>query len=374
MKFSAIILAAGRGERMNLGYNKVLFKYFTKTVLEYTLDAFLRCSTLEKLILVINESDKTKIDEILKNYDDERIKVTLGGASRSESVLNGLNIFDGDYCLIHDAARMHITTPEINKVAEALESHDVVTLYHKTIDTIKLVEKESIKTLNRNALKAVTTPQGFNRKAVEILYDTLSKNRNCTYQDDLEPLENKGLDIYFLEETSSNEKFTTKQDIPEYLVGQSLDFHPLVAKRDLILGGIKIPYDKGLMGHSDGDAVYHAVCEAIIGALGMGDIGKIFPDNDDKYLGIDSAYFIAYARELLKKERYTIVNLDIIIYIQTPKLKDYKPLMEEKLANLLEVSKNVVNIKATTMEKCGAIGHSEGIASEAIVLLKKINN
>ena len=269
---------------------------------------------------------------------------------------------------------MHITTPEINKVAEALASHDVVTLYHKTIDTIKLVEKESIKTLNRNALKAVTTPQGFNRKAVEILYDTLSKNRNCTYQDDLEPLENKGLDIYFLEETSSNEKFTTKQDIPEYLVGQSLDFHPLVTKRDLILGGIKIPYDKGLMGHSDGDAVYHAVCEAIIGALGMGDIGKIFPDNDDKYLGIDSAYFIAYARELLKKERYTIVNLDIIIYIQTPKLKDYKPLMEEKLANLLEVSKNVVNIKATTMEKCGAIGHSEGIASEAIVLLKKINN
>ena len=128
------------------------------------------------------------------------------------------------------------------------------------------------------------------------------------------------------------------------------------------------------MGHSDGDAVYHAVCEAIIGALGMGDIGKIFPDNDDKYLGIDSAYFIAYARELLKKERYTIVNLDIIIYIQTPKLKDYKPLMEEKLANLLEVSKNAVNIKATTMEKCGAIGHSEGIASEAIVLLKKINN
>ena len=373
MGFSAVILAAGSGERMGLGYNKTLFKYFTKSVIEYSLDAFLKIDTLEKIILVINESDSTKIDEMLLKYQDERITTVIGGKTRSESVMKGLRNAHSAYCLIHDGARLHITTSEISRILKSLESHDVVTLYHQVVDTIKEVSGNKIKTLKRDTLKAVTTPQGFNQKAYLELYKTLLENKEKAYLDDLEPLEDKNFDIFFLEETIDNTKFTTKQDIPSYLVGQSLDFHPLVENRELILGGIKIPFEKGLMGHSDGDALYHAVCEAILGALGKGDIGKIFPDNDDKYLGIDSAYFIEYARELLKTEGYEIVNLDIIIYIEKPKLRDYKALMENKLAKLLEVPFDKINIKATTMEKCGVIGNMEGIASEAIVLIKKTN-
>ena len=154
-----------------------------------------------------------------------------------------------------------------------------------------------------------------------------------------------------------------------YKVGHSFDFHTVVKNRKLILGGVKFDTDFGLLGHSDADVVYHAVTEAILGALSLGDIGTHFPDTDSKYLNMDSSYFVKEAVKLLEKENYTIENIDIIIYLEEPNLKNYKVQMAKNIKQLTNAS--YVNVKATTLEKKGPIGAKEGIASEAVILIKK---
>ena len=149
----------------------------------------------------------------------------------------------------------------------------------------------------------------------------------------------------------------------------SFDFHQVAKNRDLILGGVKFDTDFGLLGHSDADVVYHAVTEAILGALSLGDIGTHFPDTDSKYLNMDSSYFVKEAVKLLNKENYSIENIDVIIYLEEPNLKNYKVQMAKNIKQLTNAS--YVNVKATTLEKKGPIGAKEGIASEAVILIKK---
>jgi 2-C-methyl-D-erythritol 2,4-cyclodiphosphate synthase len=154
-----------------------------------------------------------------------------------------------------------------------------------------------------------------------------------------------------------------------YRIGHSCDFHPLVENRDLFLGGVKIEYPLGLLGHSDADVVLHAVAESIIGALGLGDLGTHFPDSDPQYHLKESKYFVIEAMNMAKKAGFIVNNIDILIYIEKPHLKDYKPLMRSNIAKLLEVDESLVNVKAATMEKKGIIGEGVGIAAEAVVLL-----
>ncbi len=154
-------------------------------------------------------------------------------------------------------------------------------------------------------------------------------------------------------------------------IGHSTDIHQLVANRDLILGGIKINYEKGLLGHSDADCLLHAIAEAIIGALGLGDIGTHFPDTDCAYKGIDSKILLTKAYELAKNRGYFINNLDATIFAEKPKMSPYIPKMRQLIANLLETDAENVNIKATRGEKLGFIGRGEGIMCEAVVLLIK---
>lgn len=156
----------------------------------------------------------------------------------------------------------------------------------------------------------------------------------------------------------------------EYRIGHSHDIHRLSDGRKLILGGVEIDYPLGLVGHSDADCVLHVVSEAIIGALGLGDLGTHFPDTDNKYKNIDSSYFVIQANNLLKKHKYEIGNLDITIFIEKPILKPYTPLMKTKIANLLDIKENQVNIKATRGEKLGYIGRGEGVGAECVVLIK----
>lgn len=155
-----------------------------------------------------------------------------------------------------------------------------------------------------------------------------------------------------------------------YRIGHSNDIHPLVKGRKLVLGGIYIPYEKGLLGHSDGDAVLHALAEAIIGALALGDIGDMFPDTDLKYKDIESKYFVEEVYKIMDSLGYEINNVDIIIYLEEPHLKLYKPLMRENIASLLHTNIDNVNVKATRKEGMDAIGRGEAIEAEAVVMLK----
>lgn len=156
-----------------------------------------------------------------------------------------------------------------------------------------------------------------------------------------------------------------------YRIGQGFDLHRLVDGRNLVLGGVKIPYEKGLLGHSDADALVHAIIDALFGALALGDIGKHFPDNDPKYKDIDSLELLKSAYDLIKDEGYIINNIDTTIIAQVPKMKPYIDIMREKLSYILEISPDLISIKAKTMEEQDSIGQKKAIAAQCVVLLKK---
>lgn len=160
----------------------------------------------------------------------------------------------------------------------------------------------------------------------------------------------------------------------DYRIGHSHDTHKLGANRKLILGGVEIDYHLGLIGHSDADCVLHVVCEAILGSLGLGDIGTHFSDTDIAYKDMDSSYFVREAKILMKEHGYEVNNLDITVYVEKPILRPYIGKMRMNIANLLEVEENQVNVKATRGEGLGFIGRGEGISAECVVLLKGINN
>lgn len=368
-KINVIIVMAGFGARLELDYNKALYEINQIPLFMYSVNKFSQLTNLNELYLVVNENDF----DIVKNIiEQNNINATLvvGGRTRSESVKNGIRATDLDHdVVIHDAAR---PLTSIDDIYTLIEKTDVVgTLYHDVTDTIKEV-KDTTRTIDRSNLKAVTTPQYFSKSVLDKI---LSNEQN--YTDEMQILE----DYYgstYIKETSDNIKVTTKKDLNyvEYLlsnkhfkIGHSYDFHPFESGRPFILGGINVPYEFGLKGHSDADALYHAVAEALIGALGLGDIGTLFPDTDMKYKDMDSSYFVIKVMELMKQHHYVVNNIDAIIYIEKPNLKNYKQLMANNIKTLTNCE--YVNVKATTMEKRGIVGNGEGIGCEVVCLIKK---
>ena len=157
-------------------------------------------------------------------------------------------------------------------------------------------------------------------------------------------------------------------------IGQAMDVHRFETGRKLILGGIEIPYEKGLLGHSDADVLLHAITEAILGALGLGDLGEHFPDNDQKYKDIDSSILLKEVIKMMEDREYQIVNIDTNLSLEEPKLKNYKPLIRKNVANIMKIEEERVNVKAGTMEKLGFVGNKEAVIATCVVLLKKRGN
>lgn len=362
---TAIILLGGNSTRMNSQINKAYMMLYNKQVVTYSIDAFLKVQEIAQIILVYNKLDLDLLNKVLELYPDEDIKIIEGGKTRHESVQHALEYVQTDYVLIHDAARPYITPKDIRSVIDQLKQNDAATLYHPVVDQIKW----NGKTIPKTQLKAVTTPQGFNTKAMNYILI----NPDYDASDELEIIEKGDFSISYVLETTPNPKITYSSDLEsnDIRVGISIDFHPFVKKDYLTLGGVQIPFEYGLKGHSDADALYHAVCESIYGALAKGDMGTNFPDNDLQYKGINSGYFIKKAKELLEQSCYEISNIDIMILLEKPKLKDYKNMMRENLALLLQIDIDKISVKATTYELMGPVGQSEGIQVESIVLIKK---
>lgn len=157
-----------------------------------------------------------------------------------------------------------------------------------------------------------------------------------------------------------------------YRIGSGIDFHRLEAGREFWLGGVKIPHEKGAVGHSDADVILHALCDALLGSLGLGDIGVHFPDTDQSYKGIDSKILLARSMELIKKEGYEVVNVDISLCLQTPKIKSYVPDMQKVISQILSVTVKDVSIKATTTEQLGFVGREEGVMAQAVALVRQV--
>lgn len=371
--FDCILLMAGNGSRCGLGYNKIKYEVNKKPLYFYSLEKFLNVSECNKIIMVVN---KDEYDDFI-HLETSKIKVVIGGNTRSKSVLNGIKCSNQKTVIIHDAARPNVKINDILKVYKCSKDYYSVSLGVKVKDCIRNINGKS-NTLERNNLWQVQTPQALNR---ELLLKGLENNQFDNYYDDCEVLEkNFNINCHMVEGDYENIKITTQDDIDymefllgekKYKIGQSKDTHKLVENRKLILGGVEIPFELGLLGHSDADVVYHCVVESIMGALGLGDIGTLFPDNDVKFKDISSSYFMKEIYKIMSNMNYEIGNIDVTIYIEKPILKEYKPLMEENIAKLLNTSVDNINVKATRGEGIGYIGRGEGISAEAVSLIVK---
>ena len=314
-KINAILLMAGNGTRTKLLYNKALYEINKIPLFMYSLLKFKRIKEIDKIYLVVKECDYNQVLDILKSNNEDVILVK-GGKTRSESVKHALMKIDNSHdIIIHDAAR---PLTNINDIVNLINTTNALgTLYHHAVDTVKEVSKK-VTTLNRDELYMISTPQYFSNQLISYII-----NNENEYTDELQIFE-KDYKINFIEETSLNIKVTTEFDL-EYvtyiltsklsLIGHSYDFHPFDENKKLILGGVRIDEHVGLKGHSDADALYHAVTEAIIGALSLGDIGTLFPDNDSKYKDMDSSYFLVEVMNEVKKRNLYIRSIDSIMYV-----------------------------------------------------------
>lgn len=361
---TAIIAAAGNGSRMHSSLPKQYLKIGGRTILQKTVEAFDLSSFIDKIIVVADKEHIELCGWILKDIE---CNIIAGGARRQDSVYCGLEYADTDIVLIHDGARPFVSQQIIEDVTAAAAQYDAAVCAVTPKDTIRTIDC----TLDRNTLFAVQTPQGFECKALKSAYE--AAYRDGFYgTDDAGIAERAGLKIKIVPGSYDNIKITTKEDLPmETRVGTGCDVHKLEQNRKLILGGVDIPYDKGLLGHSDADVLVHAIMDALLGAASLGDIGRMFPDTDDRYKGISSIELLKKVREAVTGKGYTVGNVDAVLVAQKPKISPYVEQMRENIAAALNVGTDIISIKATTTEKLGFTGRQEGMEARAVCILNR---
>lgn len=373
--FDVIIVAAGSSSRF--GENKILLNIYGKPLIIYTIEifAFAKLNSLDlgKIILVVRKEDKEQIEQFLKEFNlSEIVTLTIGGKTRSESVENGLKEVTSEYVLVHDGARCMTLESDVMNVIEETKKHNAAFLISHVSSSLYYEDK----LLDRTKAYFSETPQGFK---TEILKEAFSK-KSKDYPDEVSLV----LDVLKTEakkipSSNHNLKITETKDL-EYLlqnvrkvqtIGESLDIHPFEFGRPLYIGGIKIPYHSGAKAHSDGDVLLHAISEAILGALGKGDLGSNFPDTDPKYKNISSIYFLEKVKAMLDQEKAYINYIDATIYLEEPQINSYLGEMKELIAHTLGIDKSGINLKATHFEGLGMIGEKRGLGAKAFVLLEQ---
>ncbi|MDY0295058.1 MAG: 2-C-methyl-D-erythritol 2,4-cyclodiphosphate synthase [Acholeplasmataceae bacterium] len=372
---TAVIVAAGAGTRAKLNQSKILYEINHKPLFLYSVEMFQ--SLGYDIVLVASKDDLNHI----KKYITEDIKVVTGGKTRSESVTNGLKAVETPYVFIHDAARPLISKQAILSVEKALAFHDAVLLAERVTSALKQEVGPTFTSVKRENYLLAQTPQAFLTEKIRYAYIRNGE----PHDDDISLYQayypDEKIHIVFNDEP--NIKVTYPQDIAyikailnerdEHMrIGHSFDIHQLAENRPLWLGGIEIPFEKGLLGHSDADVLLHAMSEAILGALALGDLGTHFPDTDPKYEGIDSKLILKEVQLLMQGKGYMIGNIDATIYAEQPKINPHITRIRESISQLLSIPIDLISIKATTYEKMDAIGEQKAMAAEAVVLLKKV--
>lgn len=369
-KVSAIIAAAGAGKRMGGGIPKQYIDIGGRPMVIWAAEPFEKSAFVDHVCVVVNSD----YDERILDYLDPETILTLGGPERQDSVYNGLRSLpkDTDIVLIHDGARPYVKPELIERVLSGVLEKGSAIPCVTPKDTIRTKEK----TLNRNELYIVQTPQGFDIERILEAYER-AFDEDFYGTDDASLVERMGKPVAMVAGSYDNIKVTTPDDIIKVLnpvghtlkIGTGYDLHRMEDGRKLVLGGVEIPYEKGLLGHSDADVIVHALMDAILGALSLGDIGKHFPDTDNRYLDISSMDLLANVRAMMQEAGYVIENADLTLMAEKPKIAPYIDNMREKLAFALETETGRISIKATTTEGIGLIGREEGMACQASVLL-----
>ena len=367
----AVIVAGGRGTRMKAPKPKQFLDIGGKTILEKTVDRFRRSSLIDEIIVVTAQDYLEQTEELFHGFS-KSMSIISGGKRRQDSVANALKLLrqkkvsEDDIVLIHDGVRPYIELDLIASVTKEASEAGAAIPCITPKDTIRDINKG---TLERSDLRCVQTPQGF---SAGLLMDAYAKafTDGGDFTDDAGIVEAFGHKVSLVKGSENNIKITTPEDfVLETRIGKGFDVHRLVEDRALILGGIDIPYEKGLLGHSDADVLLHALIDAILGAASMGDIGRLFPDTDPAYKDASSLVLLERAWNAVKYRGYDFVNADITVICERPKLAPYVDKMEDNICNVLNISRERINIKATTTEKLGFTGRGEGIAAEAVCIL-----
>ncbi|HIU34600.1 MAG TPA: 2-C-methyl-D-erythritol 2,4-cyclodiphosphate synthase [Candidatus Pullichristensenella excrementigallinarum] len=378
----AVLVAAGKGTRAGFSGNKVFQRLGGKTVLSRALEALEKAEAFEGIVLVISKEDEAAYEDLKRDEGPfERVKfIAHGGETRQESVFNGLkSVPEGvELVAIHDAARPFATAAIFQESLCLAQRVGSGVISHPVADTIKQIDPETGRTHtpNRSELRAVQTPQSFRLQEI-LRAHSLAAQEGYTGTDDAQLYEKYIGPVRLfsiLPDAYRNIKLTTREDFlrfqrPLFRVGTGYDAHRLVRGRRLVLCGVEVPHDRGLDGHSDADVATHALMDAILGALGEGDIGRHFPDTDDRYRGISSMKLLKKVMDLVRKQGYRVENADVTIVAQKPKLLAYLDAMRLQLSAALDCP--AVNVKATTTERMGFEGEEQGISAQAVVLLAK---
>lgn len=366
----AIIAAAGRGKRLGSSLPKQFLKVRGRTILEMSVEAFEQNKYVDEIFVAAN-ADYCELTEKLCRGFSKLKKIVAGGAERQDSVRAALDCLRGEngIVLVHDAARPFVSEAVINAVIEGTADFGAVIPTVPAKDTIRQVDGTGSRTLQRETLARVQTPQGFRISLLKHAFEK-AQAEGFLGTDDASLVERMGINISMVQGEDANRKITTREDLEtEMRIGTGYDVHRLVEGRPLVLCGEQIPYEKGLLGHSDADVALHALMDAMLGAAGLGDIGKHFPDTDERYRGISSMKLLQKTAELLREAGYFLGNADITIIAQRPKIAGYIPKMRANIAEIMNCDENKINIKGTTTEKLGFVGREEGIASEAVCIL-----
>ena len=359
-----IILASGQSKRFNSSKPKQFIKYKNKALFEHSLDKALKSKLFKKIIIVTNDKKQIK-----KKYSKD-VLIIKGGLERSDSSLIGLKFikkYKPNNVLIHDAARPNFTIKLLKNLINSLKKNKASIPVISSKDSIKYKVKNQLFNLNRKNSYLTQTPQAFKFKDV---YD-LSIKQKSKIQDEATLFIENNLKLNFIKGEILNNKITFKEDLisPKTYFGIGFDIHRLVKNKKLYLGGIKIPYHSGLKGHSDGDVILHAIIDGLLGAMRKKDIGTFFPDNKNKFKNIRSPKMLKPIIEILNNNNFYINNLDINLICEQPKVSKYRAKIINSLSNLLNLDKDLINLKGKTVEKLGLIGNEKAIACETIISL-----
>jgi 2-C-methyl-D-erythritol 4-phosphate cytidylyltransferase / 2-C-methyl-D-erythritol 2,4-cyclodiphosphate synthase len=404
----AIVPAAGRGERFASSQPNTLPKQYTpllrSTVLEWSLRALLAEPRIHAIVVVLAAGD-VHWPQVAARLNSPKLFTAVGGAQRQDSVMSGLDYLASraaadDWVLVHDAARPCLSSSDIRALADALDNQsnagaanagaangsvaEVVgaVLAAPIVDTVRRVLPSGVETVDRAGLWRALTPQVFAFAPLRRALEDASR-AGVAVTDEAQAMERIGIRAELVSGSPFNIKLTLAKDLEvaadilkmgessDMRVGQGMDVHAFGEGDHVVLGGVRIAHSQGVVAHSDGDVVIHALCDALLGAMGDGDIGQHFPDTDPRYRGADSRVFLRVVAERMRAAGLHLVNADITVLAEAPRVAAHRSAMAANLAQDLNAPAHLINIKATTTERLGFIGRKEGLAAMASVLLAR---
>lgn len=374
LSVGVIVCAAGKGTRTGFEKNKLLIPFQGATALQKTVAAF-DFPAIDEILITVSAQDEREISALFANAP--RVKLVRGGDTRTQSVYNALKASAADIVLIHDGARPFVARESIEKCIHSVKTYGSGVCAIECRDTIAVVRDGKITQVPpRSTLRQIQTPQGFFRENILYAYERAFERGKTDYTDDSSVFADYCGLPRVCDGSRENVKLTYAEDLTEGAerCGFGIDTHAFGKEQNFILlGGVKIPSHSGLIAHSDGDVLVHAVMDALLSAAGLKDIGHYFPDTEEKWKGASSMEMLKQVLSLLEAQGLAVKNLSVAIQAEKPRLAKFMDNIQNSLADALKIDPTRVGVSAGTNEGLGYVGEGKGITVHSYVLLKKVN-